>query len=197
MDEYCQGTRGLDTRRILRVSADRVSHTGAVARVCPREALCALLRKRVGRGYPGRRMCGVWGVFAAFSSGCARSKMAQDKARYRFDRRVPTKPRNAGLFTMAGVLSVLENCRVSAIYTPRKHRCTNDFTAIYEEMMQTWKKTEELRLMAYPETVRRMDSSLSLLTAKAAVSLLRGLCTSTWVILSLTIQLSISAKLCS
>lgn len=58
------------------------------------------------------------GVFAAFSSGCARSKMAQDKARYRFERRATTKPRNAGLFTMTGVLSVLKNCRFSAIYMP-------------------------------------------------------------------------------
>ena len=56
-----------------------MSRTGAVARVSPREALCALLRKQVGRGYPGSRTRGVWGVFAAFSSGCARSKMAQDK----------------------------------------------------------------------------------------------------------------------
>ena len=67
---------------------------------------------------PAEERAAFGGVLAAFSSGCARSKMAQDKARYRFDRRVPTKPRNAGLFTMAGVLSVLENCRVSAIYTP-------------------------------------------------------------------------------
>ena len=29
----------------------------------PREALCALLRRRVGRGYPGRRTRGVWGRF--------------------------------------------------------------------------------------------------------------------------------------
>ena len=58
------------------------------------------------------------GVFAAFSSGCARSKMAQDKARYQFDRRASTKPRNAGLFRTVGVLSVLKNCRFSAIYVP-------------------------------------------------------------------------------
>ncbi len=54
-------------------------------------------------------------VFAAFSSGCARSKMAQDKARYRFDRRAATKPRNAGLFTMTGVLSVSRIRRIYAI----------------------------------------------------------------------------------
>lgn len=58
------------------------------------------------------------GVFAAFSSGCARSKMAQDKARYRFERRAATKPRNAELFKMVGVLSVLKNNRSSAIYMP-------------------------------------------------------------------------------
>lgn len=40
-----------------------MSHAGAVARVCPREALCALLRRRVERGYPGRRTRGVWGRF--------------------------------------------------------------------------------------------------------------------------------------
>jgi hypothetical protein len=44
----------------------------AIPPVSAREALCALLRRQVG----------VWGhaafggVFAAFSSGCARSKMA-------------------------------------------------------------------------------------------------------------------------
>lgn len=42
-----------------------MSHAGAVARVCPREALCALLRRQVGRGYPGRRMRGVWGRFSS------------------------------------------------------------------------------------------------------------------------------------
>ena len=58
------------------------------------------------------------GVFAAFSSGCARSKMAQDKARYRFDRQASTKPRNAGLFKLREMLSVLKNYRFSAIYMP-------------------------------------------------------------------------------
>lgn len=45
-------------------------------RLSAHEALCALLRKQVWRRYPGRRTRGVWGRFAAFSSGCARSKMA-------------------------------------------------------------------------------------------------------------------------
>ncbi len=67
---------------------------------------------------PAEERAAFGGVFAAFSSGCARSKMAQDKARYRFDRRAATKPRNAGLFTMTGVLSVLKNYRFSAIYMP-------------------------------------------------------------------------------
>lgn len=67
---------------------------------------------------PAGERAAFGGVFAAFSSGCARSKMAQDKARYRFDRRAPTKPRNAGLFRNAGVLSVLKNYRFSAIYMP-------------------------------------------------------------------------------
>ena len=67
---------------------------------------------------PAEECAAFGGVLAAFSSGCARSKMAQDKARYRFDRRASTKPRNAGLFTMTGVLSVLKNYRFSAIYMP-------------------------------------------------------------------------------
>ena len=83
-----------------------------------REQQCALLQRQVGRGYPIRRTRSVWGVFAEFSPGHSRSKILQDKARYRFDRRAPTKSRNAVLFRTAGVLSVSRNCRISAIYMP-------------------------------------------------------------------------------
>ena len=31
--------------------------------VAPREALCALLQRQMGRGYPGRRTCGIRGRF--------------------------------------------------------------------------------------------------------------------------------------
>ena len=58
------------------------------------------------------------GIFAEFSPGHSRSKILQDKARYRFDRRAATKPRNAGLFKLCGMLSVSGNCRISAIYMP-------------------------------------------------------------------------------
>ena len=58
------------------------------------------------------------GIFAEFSPGHSRSKILQDKARYRFDRRTPTKPRNAGLFKLCRMLSVLRICRISAIYMP-------------------------------------------------------------------------------
>ena len=57
---------------------------------------------------PANERAAFGGVFAAFSSGCARSKMAQDKARYRFDRRVPTKPRNAGLFQLSGKVHIFK-----------------------------------------------------------------------------------------
>lgn len=67
---------------------------------------------------PAEERAAFGGVFEAVSSGHARSKLRQDKARYRFERRAATKPRNAGLFTMTGVLSVLKNCRFSAIYMP-------------------------------------------------------------------------------
>ena len=67
---------------------------------------------------PAEKRAAFGGAFAAFSSGLARSKMAQDKARYRFDRRAPTKPRNAGLFKLREILSVLKNCSFSAIYMP-------------------------------------------------------------------------------
>ena len=72
-------------------------------------------RGRWGVDTPAGERAAFGGVFAAFSSGCARSKMAQDKARYRFDRQAPTKPRNAGLFRMAVVLSVSRIRRISAI----------------------------------------------------------------------------------
>ncbi len=58
------------------------------------------------------------GVFAEFSPRHIRSKIVQDKARYRFDRQAATKPRNAGLFRLCGMLSVSRNCRISAIYMP-------------------------------------------------------------------------------
>ena len=67
---------------------------------------------------PANERAAFEGVFAAFSSGCARSKMAQDKAHYRFDRRAATKSRNAGLFKLREMLSVLNNYRFSAIYVP-------------------------------------------------------------------------------
>ena len=67
---------------------------------------------------PAGKRAASGGVFAAVLSGHARSKIVQDKARYRFDRRASTKPRNAGLFMIAGVLSVSRIRRISAICMP-------------------------------------------------------------------------------
>ena len=136
------------------------------------------------------------GVFAAFSPGHSRSKILQDKARYRFDRRASTKPRNAGLFKLRGLLSVSRICRISAIYMPPKRRCTNDFTAIYEERISIWKKTRRITPYGFtPKLSAEWTAHWSSQTVRAAVSLLKRLCTFTWATLSLMIQQSISAKL--
>ena len=90
------------------------------------------------------------GVFAEFSPGHSRSKILQDKARYRFDRRAPTKPRNAGLFTMAGVLSVSRICRISAIYMPPNAAVPTILPLFMRRGYQYGRKQEELRLMALP-----------------------------------------------
>ena len=67
---------------------------------------------------PAGERAAFGGVFAEFSPGHSRSKILQDKARYRFDRRASTKSRNAGLFKLCGMLSVSGNCRISAICMP-------------------------------------------------------------------------------
>ena len=48
----------------------------AIPPVAPREALCALLRRRWSVDTSADERAAFGGVFAAFSSGCARSKMA-------------------------------------------------------------------------------------------------------------------------
>ena len=131
-------------------SALKKSWRRVIPPVSARKALCALLRRRVGRGYPGRRTRGVWGVFAAFSPGHSRSKIVQDKARYRFDRQAPTKPRSAGLFRLCGMLSFSRNCRISAIYMPPNAAVPTILPLFMRRGYQYGRKQEELRLMALP-----------------------------------------------
>ena len=89
----------------------------------------------------------------------------------------------------------LQNFRY--LYAP-KRRCTNDFTAIYEERISIWKKTRRITPYGFtPKPSVGWTAHWSLRTARAGASLLRRLCTFTWVTLSLMILPSISAKLCS
>ncbi len=61
---------------------------------------------------PAGKRAASGGVFAAFSPGHSRSKILQDKARYRFDRRAPTKPRNAGLFQLSGKVHISKKLKI-------------------------------------------------------------------------------------
>ena len=105
-----------------------------------------LLRRQVGVDTPA----GEHAAFGAFSPGHSRSKIVQDKARYRFIRRSPTKPRNAGLFKLCGMLSVSGNCRISAIYIPTNAVVSTILSLSARRGYQYGRKQKELRLMALP-----------------------------------------------
>ena len=62
----------------------------------------------------------------------------------------PTKPRNTGLFKLCGMLSVLRNCRISAIYMPPNAAVPTILPLFMRREYQYGRKQEELRLMALP-----------------------------------------------
>ena len=70
---------------------------------------------------PQENMRRLGGVFAAFSPGHSRSKILQDKARYRFDRRASTKSRNAGLFRLSGKVHIFK--KLKNLSEPRATKC--------------------------------------------------------------------------
>ena len=109
-----------------------------------------LLRRQVGVDTPAGEHAAFGDIFAEFSPGHSRSKIVQDKARYRFDRQAPTKPRNAGLFRLCGMLSVSRNCRISAIYMPPNAAVPTILPLFMRRGYQYGRKQEELRLMALP-----------------------------------------------
>ena len=84
------------------------------------------------------------GVFAEFSPRHIRSKIVQDKARYRFDRRASTKSRNAGLFKARRMLSVPRICRISAIYMPSNAAVPTILPLFMRRGYQYGRKQEEL-----------------------------------------------------
>ena len=87
----------------------------------------------------------------------------------------------------------LQNFRY--LYAP-KRRCTNDFTAIYEERISIWKKTRRITPYGFtPKPSVGWTAHWSLRTARAGASLLRRLCTFTTEYLSKALVTSLRGML--
>lgn len=104
-----------------------MSHAGAVARVCPREALCALLRRRVGVNTPAEE-CAAFGAFSRhFRPGAPVRKWHYDKGRYTQGRTShPQSPATRGFFDVRARYTFSRNSKFQVNAEPRNALVSRD-----------------------------------------------------------------------
>ena len=125
MDEYCQEREGLTLdeycEKIQTEVQSRVSYAGTVARVCPREALCALLRRLAGAWIPRQENARRLGAFSRhFRPGAPVRKWHYDKGRYTQGRTSrPQSPATRVFFSLRARYTFSRNSKFQVNAEPR------------------------------------------------------------------------------